>query len=571
MKKKTKIMIVLAAACAGTLALAACNENPHTENAEKGYNVSVRWDTNGGKVESKEDTYVVDDYRYEDVIAGNGVKLFEPKDPIRGEKKKNVERSGYFCAGWYRERTLRVNEQGEPLDMYGNLCKETPVLDAYGDPMLDEEGNPRTQLLSDAGFPQGYSYGKRWDFETDRLDKEELGDFEYEEGGYALTLYAGWVPMFTYDIYGEVHEYVCESCGAVYYITAPERCTAYVKDTSKDDDSTVPCGGAIADKGVGWQVVARKTYRPDQEALSEIPVPTWYTLQDGEQVPSSKLIYGNFPDPMDSDPGPMSEEEAVKFPLTFLSVHASQADAESGTSPLGKITATGGFDLETGTATGGRSVYYALWEEGIWFHIYTAKDLADCAPVSADEGSYCYDILADIDFSKTVWPKGFSKGVYTGTFRGNSNTISHVTVEQSAASSGADREGLFGTVAAGATIRGVRFEDVTFLLAAASRNVGSLYGLFAGELSRAATIEDVSVAGKFVVGSEVYVPRDRYDPVKGEMIPAVKTYDAGLLTGNFESGGISLSELTLEAEEGRYARVKNAQTGELEISDGQFS
>lgn len=550
MKNRTKIIIVLSVLCAGTLALAACNENPHTEHASQGYNVSVRWDSNGGRVETKEDTHIVDDYRYEDVVTGNGVKLYTPDDQIRGEKKKNVEWAGYFLAGWYRERQPRTNEQGEPLDIYGNVCVETPRVDKYGDPVYDAEGEQIVDYLSEAGLAQAYSYSGKWDFEKDRLDKEELGDFEYQEGEYALTLYAAWVPMFKYEIYGKVHEYKCDKCGALYYVTRPDVCTALIDDTSKDDGSKIECRStAFTDNGEDWRVVATgEEFDPRTSPNTEIAVPTWETEGEDGTVNSYELNYGSFPQP----------EKSV-FALTFNSVYDSEAAAESKTGALDKIRMKGIFDEATATSVGSVTSYYACWDEGVWYRLYKAKDLADVIGKAGIDVSF--DIMDDLDFANAEWPKTLSTGSFSGHIRGNGHTISNVKVTQN----GSSREGLFGTIGKKAIFENVSFANVTYRFETASRSSGSQYGLFAGNVTEGATFEEVSVQGTFIVGSDVYVPSGQYDSTTGTMRPAPHVYDVGLYTGNFIETGIAF-EVSLQCEEKREAEIVNAKTGELKIT-----
>lgn len=356
MKKRTKIIIMLAAVCAGTLALAACTANPHKQYADSGYSVSVRWDMNGGLVESVEDTHIVDDYPLEAVK--KGVKLFDPSSEVRGTKLKNYSRSGYFLAGWYRTREPRVNADGNPLDMYGNICKEVSVTGA--------DGKTETQLLSEAGYPQGYMYSGKWDFESDRL---QLDDYEYKDGEYALVLYAGWVPWFGYEIMGE---------------------------TSDANGNTT------------WEVFAKKTFDPTLDASSgffEIGVPAWNSE-------TGALDYGDYP-------VPASEKN-----VTLVKTYSDSAK----TAEVDQIENTGGIDYDTGTCTQGIARYYATWENGLWYKISNADQLISNAAVGGANRSF--DILEDIDFTGKTWPSALVSSAYTGTFRGNNHTLSNITAVQ---------------------------------------------------------------------------------------------------------------------------------------------
>lgn len=193
MKKRTKIIIGLAIACAGTLVLAACggNNNPYPDRAKEGYTVSVKFDANGGQF-SKPNVSFVYLYRLEE--AQKGIKLSTPDMMGRG----TVVKADYFLAGWYRERELRTDEAGRPLDELGAVCDtEQAVLDEDGNPVT-ENGEPVMQLVSENGLPQGYYYSDPWDFDRDVFTCEEA---TYSPGEYTLTLYAAWIPLYHYDFY----------------------------------------------------------------------------------------------------------------------------------------------------------------------------------------------------------------------------------------------------------------------------------------------------------------------------------------------------------------------------------
>lgn len=231
MKTKTKIIIALAIACAGTLVLGACGEDsPYPDYAEKGFTVSVRYDTNGGVALGKQHVNFVDTFHIDDVK--RGIKLLAPDDQRRaasgGAWTPNIERSGYFLAGWYAGRDYRTDEEGRALNEVGESA-EVP----YNGSNSDETD-------------QGWVYSDLWNFEEDVL---QLDEFEYSEGEVALTLYAAWVPEFKYEIYGKV----------------------------ADEETGVP----------DWEVIAEYSYNPllSGEEDKKIDLPAWG--EDGS------LDYGN--------------------------------------------------------------------------------------------------------------------------------------------------------------------------------------------------------------------------------------------------------------------------------------
>ena len=192
MKKIIKIAL-----CAALLALTvgcavSCGAKDLLSQKEKeGYDVTVKYDPNGGMFAETADTVIYDAFDIDsaktDSKGNKVIKLVAPEDEtIRGkENAKSITHKGnayaggtvkYTFAGWYRVRELRVDENGNALDDYGRLASET-------------------------GRPQGYVYSGRWDFDNDRLSLDPNADYNISES--VLTLYAAWVPYTTFEIYDE--------------------------------------------------------------------------------------------------------------------------------------------------------------------------------------------------------------------------------------------------------------------------------------------------------------------------------------------------------------------------------
>lgn len=535
MKKRLKIIIGLGTLCAGALILGACgvNNSPYKDWAEQGYDFSVCYDANGGKI-MKNDTKVVDTYPSEAVK--KGVKLFAPDDPRRGGSPLNVDRNGYFLAGWYAKREPRVDADGTPLDEEGNPCtEERDLLDAGGNPVYDEDGNVQKTYYSECGKPQGYTYSEKWDFDSLRY----LDDFEYQEGEYALTLYAAWVPNFGYELQGETQQWECTQCGTTYDTeTKPDVCRTAVGDA--DEKGEIPvCGStSFKDNGFVWAPIATYEFNPtlSVEDMGEQPIPTWNEA-------TGVLDYGNFEAPADK---------------TFLSAYATKEDCGNETNPLTSFKNDGTWDEDTATATHNIARFYVKWEKGLWYRVYNKEQLAANAGMGRS-----YDLFGDLRFEETdVWPAALSGNVFSGTFRGNGHTISGVTVHQTNAQD--VMGGLFGSISAAATIENVTFENITYSFEAASTTTGSSFGLFAGVLDPSATIKDVKISGIFLIKDSIYIPRPGYDYLTGQEIPALFPYELGLLTGNLVTGGLSLAGITLQTE-GVNASVADSQTGEIKI------
>ncbi len=180
MKKLLQYLTVTAVLLLAAVMATGCSQwdAPYKNLDKKGYTVSVRYDVNGGVFAGTKDVYVVDVFD-PSVYGKNGegkteIPLLAPDDPIRKENAFSASNTGHFLAGWYTERTLRTDESGAPLDAYGELC-------------------------SQSGRPQGYVYGGKWDFATDRLTVDPAeAPTSYDN---TLTLYAAWVPYFNFEFY----------------------------------------------------------------------------------------------------------------------------------------------------------------------------------------------------------------------------------------------------------------------------------------------------------------------------------------------------------------------------------
>ncbi len=177
MKKRLLTVFVAVILIASAMGMVACSGGNVYENlAADGYTVKIRYDAGGAVVNETQNVTIVEVFSEKDIVRVNGksgIKLLSPDDPRRGEGVFKIAKTdgenNYFSPGWYRERTLRVNEKGEALDAYG-------------------------ELTSVSGREQGYVYSGRWDFENDLVDPATLENGE-------MTLYAAWIPFFTYEIY----------------------------------------------------------------------------------------------------------------------------------------------------------------------------------------------------------------------------------------------------------------------------------------------------------------------------------------------------------------------------------
>lgn len=178
---KIKLIALLAAMLTVLCALVGCSqwELPYEGLDEEGYTVSVRFEPSGGAFANTENVYVIDVFSLADAktdASGNyQLSLITPDDSRRGDRAFTIAKNGCFFAGWYRERSLRTDEAGNPLDAYG-------------------------RPTSESGLEQGYTYSGKWDFENDVLSVP-AGTYSSSEP--YMTLYAAWIPYFNFEFYVE--------------------------------------------------------------------------------------------------------------------------------------------------------------------------------------------------------------------------------------------------------------------------------------------------------------------------------------------------------------------------------
>lgn len=143
---------------------------PYEINDGENYTVSVTYDANGGHFTTNT-AIITDSYNLSELPVGADgkatVALLSPDAAARGNDAFTATRTGYYLAGWYAERT----EAGK------NAAGETQ-----------------------------YTYGKKWDFATDRLLVDK--DKSYSSAEPVLTLYAAWLPRFEVQFYTMEEEYI---------------------------------------------------------------------------------------------------------------------------------------------------------------------------------------------------------------------------------------------------------------------------------------------------------------------------------------------------------------------------
>lgn len=181
--KLTAILFIIGAAC---FTLAACEDelSPIDKYVENGYSVVVSYDPSGANFVGKDNTKIFDAYNvsaYEEDGDGNiSIKLVEPTERTIINQKISLIKTGYFVAGWYKNREIVRNSAGEVVDDDGNV--------------LIEKNGSYYNSHEEKATP-AYTYSDVWDFENDRII------YKVGSGVYEMTLYAGWVKFYEYDYY----------------------------------------------------------------------------------------------------------------------------------------------------------------------------------------------------------------------------------------------------------------------------------------------------------------------------------------------------------------------------------
>ena len=144
-------VIVVSAGCAG-------EPTPYELNNKENFNVSVKFDANGGTFTTNAPV-IVDSYNISGLSAGADgnvqIPLIAPNDPAREKDAFTPVKNGYFLAGWY--------------------------------------------VKCDKAADGSVTYAQPWDFASDRLAVDPNGSYTAEEP--VLTLYAAWAPLFEIEFY----------------------------------------------------------------------------------------------------------------------------------------------------------------------------------------------------------------------------------------------------------------------------------------------------------------------------------------------------------------------------------
>ena len=243
-KKIIKLITAAVMLAAVMLLTVSCAGKTKYEELDKnGYTVSVTFDPNGGTVKGTNsivtDIYNLDDYE-PDSDGMVSIPLLKPDDARRDPSNPlTVTNINHFLAGWYAKRT--------PVD--------------------------------ENDLSKGYIYSDRWDFENDTLKVPADGD--YSSADSQLTLYAAWIPYYTFEIYAK------NSSGRFELLDTHEGINLTVP-TWKDGEVTISMGNFPKRKGYTLDAVYLD--RACTKLASET-VTGGYDIATGVQTTSTVQLY----------------------------------------------------------------------------------------------------------------------------------------------------------------------------------------------------------------------------------------------------------------------------------------
>ena len=173
---------------------------------------------------------------------------------------------------------------------------------------------------------------------------------------------------------------------------------------------------------------------------------------------------------------------------------------------------------------------YFKYKEGNLYKISDAKQLAKATDLKAT-----YEIISDIDFSKSTWPSAFRNGIFEGKIIGNGYTIKNIGI------SGADDRnylGLFKEISKDAEIENVTFSNITVKFDELLKQNNGRYALFASLIQEGFAFENVTIKeSKFIVAASIK-----------DALTLDQTPEIGLLCaeGYYDGLGIDISGIVPE-------------------------
>ncbi len=215
--------------------------------------------------------------------------------------------------------------------------------------------------------------------------------------------------------------------------------------------------------------------------------------------------------------------DANDFPalsgLTYDTVYTDEGLTDKISSEV--FSHTGSVNTQNATYVNPVQKLYFTVREGVEYEI-DSVDKFKSAPKDAK-----LILTADLDFTDDIWPSVLLGGEFKGHLIGNGHTIKNITVTQKSTST--RRFGLFGSIASGASVENVRFENISANIESARASI--FLGILTSEISDGASVSGVTLKDcKMFVSSNF-----SFSDVK-----------FGLSAANGDTSGITLENVSAE-------------------------
>lgn len=450
MKKRFKWILGLACLSALCLTVAACGkETKEDEMAKQGYVISVTYDPSGGSFFNISGVTLTDYFNpnafTEDEETGEiSIKLLDPLDEKRtqDENGKNngngaptvtLGKSGYSLVGWYTNREIVKNENGDVLNESGVVLTQKFDGSYY---YLNEKGEQVESLPA-------YEYSGLWDFDTARLSYN-AAEHQETDGRMSVTLYAGWLPYFQF-------EYL--------YQNDEGQWTSYGKTS--------------------FDYLSNKEANTDRDTIW---VPRW----QNETTQSGAMNYTH---------SYATSSSSYTFPaLNGTTFKKAYVDQECTQEITGSFVHQGTISADPCRAINSVQKIYVVLDKGERYRVTTAAELCDNGNAEGQYEILNNIDLTGYNWPAAFTTSTFTGKFYAAEGTSGvtiSNAVTTVTTEGDAYG------GLFGYVAAGAEIKNVTFENATVNVASVTNERGqsTALGLLAGEIDEKATVTGVQLKG----------------------------------------------------------------------------
>ena len=432
---RKKFGAILALSIVGSACIiAGCSGGDELDQyKEQGYAIKVTYDANGGSFTGRTGVTVIDlfnpDHYEEDADGKVHIQLTEPTDPSRTAAGAEIKltMSGCFFAGWYQTREVVTNEAGKPVDVNGAE--------------LEERNGAYYLLGSETVATPAYSYDGYWDFTKDTIDYSAA-----EEEDFAMTLYAGWLPNYSFEYY-------------------------YQNATNQE---WTLAGTTVFD------YKATNAANSDTHDWDTIQLPDW---KDGAM--NYEYRYAN--------------QQIYKFPNkegeTFVAAYTDSACTQEITEKT--FTHTGTLDYEHCVAINPVQKIYVKTKAGTnYYRIDKAEDLSKHGDLKGN-----YVITADLDFTDVKWPAVFGTGTFTGSITTENDKIIKISNVTANHNSTATVGGMFAKIGKDAVLKNLTFENATLNFNnTPSKKDEASFGLFAGYIEDGATLSNITVGGAIRIG-----------------------------------------------------------------------